>query len=299
MNIQESFYKTLLDNVYDGVYFVDTLRKIIYWNHGAERITGYMASRVLGSLCSDNILVHVDASGKQLCKEDCPLTDTLKDGKMHTADIFLHHSDGHRVPVNVTVSPILDSTGAIVGAVELFRETSAIIIDPQELEELKNAAFLDPLTGLANRRFMEMKLRASFEELLRHGISFGVLYADIDHFKSINDTYGHLIGDAVLKMVGKTFESNVRKSDLACRWGGEEFVLTLTYVNDERLQSLAEKLRMLVERSFLDTDAGRVKVTITMGGAVARTDDTIESLIGKTDQLLYKGKIEGRNRVMF
>ncbi|MHB9027436.1 MAG: GGDEF domain-containing protein [Candidatus Latescibacterota bacterium] len=299
MECQEDFYKALLDNIYDGVYFVDTERRITYWNRGAERITGYPASRVIGSACFDNIMVHVDESGKQICLEGCPLAETISDGESHTANIYLHHSEGHRVPVNVAVSPIRNSSGTVIGAVEIFRENQNGNLDPQLLQELKNAALLDPLTGLANRRFLEMKINACFEEFRRHGIPFGILFADIDRFKSINDTFGHLTGDAVLRMVGKTLEANIRKSDLVGRWGGEEFILVVTYVNEEQIINLSEKVRMLVEQSFLDTDSGRVDVTITIGATLALRNDTAESLIGRADRLLYTGKTEGRNRVMY
>lgn len=298
MKIKADFYKTLLDNIYDGVYFVDSTRKIIYWNKGAERITGYSAHRVIGSHCYDNLLMHSDSMGKLLCEDGCPLSESLVDGEQHTADVYLHHHDGQRVPVSVTTSPIRDSDGKIIGAVEIFRENSSGGIDPQMIQELKNAALLDSLTGLANRRFLDMKMNSNLEDIRRHNISFGVLFADIDHFKAINDTYGHSIGDAVLKMVGKTLEGNVRKSDMAGRWGGEEFVLVLSFVTEEKLRKVAEKLRMLVENNFLDTDAGRIRVTITMGGALVRKDDTIESILDKVDKLMYEGKTSGRNRVM-
>jgi diguanylate cyclase (GGDEF)-like protein len=115
----------------------------------------------------------------------------------------------------------------------------------------------------------------------------------------INDTFGHLTGDAVLKMVGKTLQTNIRMSDLAGRWGGEEYVLIITYVNEEQIIQLAEKVRKLVEQSFIDTDSGRIRVTITLGATLVRRGDTMEALIERADQLLYAGKKEGRNRVMY
>jgi diguanylate cyclase (GGDEF)-like protein/PAS domain S-box-containing protein len=299
MECQEDFYKALLDSIQDGIYFVDTERTITYWNRGAERITGYPASLVTGSSCAHNILVHVDSEGRQLCLEGCPLARTISDGEPRTAEVFFHHRDGHRVPVAVAVSPIRNAEGTVIGAVEIFHENRNGNIDPQVLQELKNAALLDPLTGLANRRFLEMKISACFEEFYRHGVHFGILFADIDRFKSINDTFGHLHGDAVLKMVGKTLDSNIRKSDLAGRWGGEEFILVVTYVSEKQMRVLAEKIRMLVEQSFLVIGSDRVAVTITIGATLALREDTPESLLERADRLLYAGKTAGRNRVMY
>ncbi|MBZ0156918.1 MAG: sensor domain-containing diguanylate cyclase [Alphaproteobacteria bacterium] len=289
-------YKDLLDNLYEGVYFVDTGRKITYWNKGAERISGYSASEVVGSRCADNILVHIDERGKELCKHGCPLVSAMLNGKSHCEDrVYLHHKSGHRVPVAVSVSTIRDPGGTAVGAIEVFRDTDSRTLDPQLIEDLKRAALLDTLTGLPNRRYIEMKLSASFEELRRHGIPFGVLFADIDHFKRINDTYGHSAGDNVLKMVGSTLHGNMRAYDMVGRWGGEEFIAVVSHVDRDQLLVVADKLRSLVEHSFLSHGDIVIRVTATMGATLARPDDTQESLLERADRLLYRGKSCGRN----
>jgi len=102
VNEQDGFYRTLLGNLYDGVYFVNRDCRITYWNSGAESIAGYSRSEVVGSRCSDNVLMHVDEDGQCLCQGlMCPLEETMSDGKSRTAEVFLHHRNGHRVPVRV------------------------------------------------------------------------------------------------------------------------------------------------------------------------------------------------------
>ncbi|HEY6837725.1 MAG TPA: PAS domain S-box protein, partial [Geobacteraceae bacterium] len=123
------FFRKLLDNLYDGVYFVDRDRLITYWNKGAERISGYTAEEVMGKSCKDSLLVHMDDKGTILCLAGCPLAATMEDRKERRAEVYLHHKDGHRVPVVVRVAPIPDRAGKIIGAVEIFSENSTRMAD--------------------------------------------------------------------------------------------------------------------------------------------------------------------------
>lgn len=298
MNAQENFYKKLLDNIGEGVYFVDLNRTITYWSKGAEQITGFSSEEVTGSNCSNNILVHVDEKGKFLCTDTCPLLQTTRDGMASQLNVYLHHKDGRRLPVSIKASPIRDENGSIIGAVEIFRTTSAPASDSDYMEELRRAALIDSLTEIGNRRYLEMKLNSSYEELQRYGIGFGVIMADIDFFKRVNDTYGHQAGDRVLKMVAGTLSANVRTCDLVGRWGGEEFMIVVTHVDTHILGVLAEKLRMLVERSFVDVAGEDIRVTISLGAALAMPGEVTEAVIQRADSMLYQAKESGRNRAV-
>src|SRR5512139_2403015 len=99
-------YKSLLDNLYDGVYLVDRERRINYWNRGAERITGYKVVEAVGRNCHENFLRHVDAQGNQLCLVGCPLSATMADGEPRSEQVYLLHKNGHRVPVLVRAAPM-------------------------------------------------------------------------------------------------------------------------------------------------------------------------------------------------
>lgn len=294
----DSFYRQLLDNILDGVYFVDLNRTITFWNKGAERITGFAAEEVLGSGCRDNILVHVDEDGNELCSTACPLMMSASEGKPDHAQVYLHHKDGHRIAVSVQASPVRDHDGAVIGAIEIFREAVAQPIDALEFEELQRLALLDPLTETSNRRYLEMKLQAELDKFKQFGIGVGVIFADVDHFKTFNDTYGHALGDDVLRMVARTLQKNVRSTDLSGRWGGEEFLIIVTHTNQSRLEQLADKLRRLVESCFILHLDQRLTVTISAGVAVATSQDSPETLLARADELLYTAKRTGRNRIM-
>ena len=151
--LEPTFHKDLLDHIADGVYFVDRDRTIIYWNHGATKLTGYSADGVVGKRCQDDLLCHVDCHGKNLCHDGCPLTATISDGKGHMATVFLRHKQGRRVPVWVRVQPLFDADGRIVGGVEIFSDDTAQAEAHRTIEELEKIAFLDQLTALPNRRY--------------------------------------------------------------------------------------------------------------------------------------------------
>lgn len=297
MTPSEDLYRTIVENMHDGLYFVDRERRITYWNRGAERITGYSAAEVVGTSCADNILVHVDALGRQLCQGSCPLIAAMADGAAHEAEVFLHHKQGHRLPVWVRTSPLLDADGGFHGAIELFTETGSREALLAQVEELKKLALLDALTGLPNRRHLEAQLHARLEELRRSRIGFGLLFMDIDHFKQFNDRYGHDVGDQVLTVTANTLALSVRPFDTVCRWGGEEFAGIFPHTDAETLRGIAERLRILAAHSRVHTGGGVLTVTVSIGGTVARAGDVPATLVKRADELMYASKTGGRNRV--
>lgn len=293
----QTFFRQLLDNLYDGVYFVDRSMVINYWNKGAERISGFSASEMVGSCCTDNILTHMDNKGHLLCLDGCPLSATMEDGKERQAEVYLQHKDGHRVPVLVRVSPIRNKKGETTGAVEIFSDNSSRIADLQKIEELRRLALLDPLTSLANRRYLEITLRSRLEELARFDWKFGVLFIDIDNFKSVNDVYGHETGDEALKVMSKSMSGCCRVFDMVGRWGGEEFVAIIMHVGKEDIRTTAERFRRVIEHSVLTIDGKRLNLTVSIGATEAIADDTAVTLIKRADDLMYRSKVAGKNCV--
>ena len=299
-DISQNFYENLLDNLYDGVYFVNREREITFWNKAAEKITGFTKAEVLGKRCADNLLRHVDDRGNSLCEGDCPLSYTLRDGQLRSASVFLHHKNGYRLPVAIGVAPITDHRQKIIGAVEIFRDDSATIAALEKLKELEDLAYLDGLTKIANRTYLETFIVAKFNELQRLGWSFGAIFVDVDQFKPVNDTFGHQTGDMVLKMVAQTLLKNCRSFDLVGRWGGEEFLCVISKLKDaDQIMIIAERLRALVESSWVSLADCSLHVTISLGVTLARLQDTPETLIQRADDLMYRSKVAGRNRLTY
>ena len=297
MAIETEFFRSLLENFYDGVYFVDRDRCITYWNKGAERISGYTAAEAIGTHCYNQLLNHIDDDGTCLCHGACPLAQTIVDGRSREAEIYLHHKAGHRVPVLVRVAPIVDPDGAVIGAIEVFSDNSAKMAALNRVQDLEKVAYVDQLTGLANRALTEITVRSRIDELSRYGWPFGVLFIDIDRFKQVNDRLGHEAGDAVLRAVANTLRGAARTFDLVGRWGGEEFVAILANTDGEKLRSIGERFRVLVEGSAVTAAGTESVVTVSIGGTQADAADTAETLVARADAFMYASKEAGRNRV--
>ena len=287
-----------LDNLTDGVYGVDRERTILHWNKGAERISGFTADEIVGRRCFENILKHIDHAGCGLCTGACPLSRCMAEGAGAAQEIYLHHKLGHRVPVSVSTLPRRNARGEITGALEIFTDRSSLSAAQERINQLEALAYLDPLTGLANRRYTEIFLRARLSELKRYRWSLGVVFMDVDDFKSVNDRHGHDRGDRLLHTLGLTLSSNARHYDLVGRWGGEEFLAVLVNVDQNMLASIAEKLRLLAEQSALREDGDMLTATISCGAVMAHSDDTMDSLVKRADALMYRAKGAGGNRVV-
>jgi len=166
-------------------------------------------------------------------------------------------------------------------------------------DRLQRLAALDPLTGVYNRRFGLVRLHEEFGRAVRANTPVGILMLDIDHFKAVNDTYGHLVGDRLLKSICAIARSSLREGDVLLRYGGEEFLAVLPAASAEDLRLVGERLRRAVEDSALSDGAKTVRVTLSVGGA-AYPNQNVESeevLIRLADEALYRAKDSGRNRV--
>ncbi|MCY3020982.1 MAG: sensor domain-containing diguanylate cyclase [Planctomycetota bacterium] len=298
MRIAGTFFRELADELYEGVYFLDRDRTITYWNGGAERISGFAADEVIGRRCAQGILMHVDERGRCLCRSRvCPAAKAMRDERPHEAELYIHHRDGHRVPVVARTAPVRDKRGRVVGAVEVFRERYSRTSLEERIRVLEEQAQLDELTSIGNRRYGQNQLQVSLNELRRTGLPCGVLMLDVDHFKDVNDRHGHVAGDRVLRLVANTLAVNVRSFDHVARWGGDEFLVILINVRRQSLRAAAEKLRALVASSRAAGPAGAIHVAVSIGATLCRKDDTPAAILGRADTLLYRSKKSGRDRV--
>jgi diguanylate cyclase (GGDEF)-like protein/PAS domain S-box-containing protein len=292
----DELLRQLLDQLFDGVYFVNGERRITHWNAGAERITGYTAAEVVGQHCHDGLLCHVDEDGNSLCDTLCGLQQALVDGSPTERLAFLKHSHGHRIPVLVRTAVLRDAEGGVTGALEVFSDDSRATDLLERAREAERLAQVDPLTGLANRRAIDRR----WDELsagVTADHTFGVILLDIDYFKRFNDQHGHAMGDSVLRTVAQTLVENLRRVDLAGRWGGEEFIVLLPDATETLLVRVAERLRTMIARSTVTGTDGPLAVTASFGLTLVAQGDTRESVMARVDGLLYQSKHAGRHRI--
>ena len=293
-------HATVVENLYDGVYYVDRRRTITYWNPAAERISGFDAASVVGHRCFDDILGHVDEEGHRLCTQGCPLVRSMAQRRGVEAEVFLHHRDGHRVPVHVRCQPIRDARGEVVGAIEIFNEDGTYRETLRRIEALERLSSTDELTRIANRRGAELSLRARLQDMEDAGWPLGVLLADIDRFKEFNDEHGHAVGDDVLRVVARSMTGSLRESDFAARWGGEEFLILTAASDRQQIERLGERIRTLISASTVtDANGCRLSVTLSLGATLAVPGDTVGTLVGRADHAMYESKSRGRDSVTF
>ncbi len=178
------------------------------------------------------------------------------------------------------------------------------LVDEQEeraLQKVYESSVKDGLTGTWNRKYLDERLRGEVAYAIRHGSPLAVVIADIDHFKKVNDTYGHLVGDEVLKATAATMRAALRTEDLLARYGGEEFVVVARAVELNSAAQLAERLRILTERRPVAVDGHTIARTVSAGVATLACcggERSVERLLGIADERLYRAKEAGRNRVV-
>lgn len=285
----------LFEHLKDGVYIVDDTRKMIYFNPKAEMISGYKKEDIIGKYCYDNILNHIDDAGTKLCLFGCPLKATIDKQEVNEAEVYLHHKDGHRVKVRVKTIPI--TIDGVRYGVELFNDLTDVTDSTlvKALVEEKVMSRKDELTTLKNRRYLSELLKGTTKIKEKN---HAVLFIDIDDFRQFNNIYGHEVGDQVLKQVSKTIIKNIRTSDIALRYGGEELLVILHQVTEEDALSIANKLRILIKASHVKKERENIAVTVSIGVSLFNQQSQLKKAIKSADMAMLTAKKQGKNQVV-
>jgi diguanylate cyclase (GGDEF)-like protein/PAS domain S-box-containing protein len=286
-------HKALLDQLEEGVCIVDRDHRILFWNSGAGRISGYLAHEVAGQFSHGDLLMHYDDDAGLASGQESPLTAVMQDGKPHDSMVFLRHREGHRILVSVQSRPVRDANGASIGAIEVFDE---VVAPRRHVHELEEFGCADPSTRAANRRYGEMTLRHALEALDVFGVPFGWLRVGLDGAKDLDRGFGHGMVDAAVKMIAATLDRNLGSLDVLTRWEPAEFRLEVNGCSRSQLAGVAERLRLLVRASSLDWWGDRLRVTVSVGGATAEAGDTIESLETRVAEVYYGCQASGGDR---
>ena len=273
----------------DAIYIVDKNRKIVYFNQAAENLTGFKAEEIIGKHCYDNVLNHVDELGTKLCINGCPLLDSIKNNIVNDSKIYFHHKDGYRVPINVKTIPyVIDNE--VLGAIEVFNSLSKLVINEQYVADC--LTLIDPLTGLLNRYFLKNNLK----DILKNNNNYALLFLDIDNFKSVNDQYGHLYGDEILKIIANTIIANIGPTDYPIRFGGDEILILLNVENSNQAKEKALSLMTLINSS--EERSKKYRPNVTIGVTMLKKNDSINDAIERADKAMYEGKKCGKNCVI-
>jgi len=278
-------FRSVLEGLQLGVYIVDRDRKVLFWNEGAEKITGYLRQDVIGRCCRDDILAHCDNKGTVLCDASaCPLTDAMREGKFRQSDLFVHHKRGHRVPVRAYHMPVRNSRGVIVGAAESFQEQTTF--SPERRKDMEAHGFLDSTTGVGNRNFIEFQLRASLAGLLQSHIPFGVLMVQIDQLAGFKATRGPSAESEITNVVATSLQNAIRDSDFVGRWTEGRFLIILSKCQPNAVAMVAERIKKVASCSGIEWWGDRLSVTVSVGSAIAEAGDTLERLLQRAEKSL-------------
>lgn len=274
-----------LDATSDLVMLTNAKAQIIFVNTAFENATGYPLSDIKYKTAA------ILKSGKHDDAFYAAMYRTLSSGQDFRATFINRRRDGSLFHVEQTISTIFDDDGRPTHHIGVGKDVSRRV---QREQELLRAATKDKLTGLYNRHHGEKTLREACSRAQAGGNSLCLIIADIDHFKRINDTFGHLAGDRVLSDVAGILRAAARSQDTVIRWGGEEFMIVLAdcVIGDAVL--LAERVRTRVH-AHRDSEVG--PLTVSLGIAQLEAGETIDALIARADAALYDAKRAGRNAV--
>lgn len=275
----------LLEEMDGGIYIVDGERRILYWNRGAEKITGYLAQQVIGRPCQSDLLMHCDLEGKVLCGSGCPLAGVIEDGAPREVTVYLRHRDGHRLPVHVRARPLRDSQGHIVGVLELFEPAVAPGRGRLRLETEPPA----PVT----REYAEWELAHALAALRRFGHRAAWVGVELDHAGEWEHRFGPGFLEAAMLRVAETLDANLGSRDLLVRWSRTGFRILLSQPEPLQAAEVGRKLTMLVRASTVPWWGDACTVTVSVAAAEATDEDSVESLEGKVRELLKLCQVHG------
>ncbi|GAB6164319.1 diguanylate cyclase [Thermostilla marina] len=295
--IDDFFRRTVLDSMGDGVLFVDRERRIRYWNHGMESMTGVAAESVCQRFWEPGILGLRNEQGNPIEPEDCPLATALQCGMRAYRRLTLRGRHGRETPVNAQVFPVLRDDNTVLGAAMLVHDASAEISMEQNIETLKDRVTKDPMTQVANRAEFDRTLEVLVSQYRQRNTIFSLIICDIDKFKRINDTFGHQAGDEAIKSLASLLRNHSRPGDLVARYGGEEFVLLCVDCDIGTATRRAEQIRQVLARTPQLMLDGRC-ITASFGVTQVQPGDTAETVLRRADRALLMAKDRGRNMVV-
>ncbi len=307
----EAKYRIVADNTYDWEFWQASDGFYVYVSPACQKTCGYEAVELMENPDIFLNLVYPD---------DLPILERhnfiVNHWLQDEVEFRLIHRDGSLRWISQTCTPVFGQEGEYLGArgsnrditrrkqaeEGLLNANEQLTLRVQQVEhlqtELREQALHDPLTGLYNRRYLDQSLKHIYAWAKREEKPFSIIVADIDHFKTFNDTYGHQLGDRFLSKIAQTLQHGMRGMDVICRFGGEEFVMVLPGASPEAAGRRAEELRLKCAEVRIQHEKQELKATLSFGVAAYPAHSLeMEQLIRKADQAMYNSKENGRNFV--
>ncbi len=293
--IFENVFKSLVDNTNDVIMVMDSTPLeeggpfIVYVNPAFERLLGYTTDEVVGQ--NPKVLQGPDTD--DTTREN--IREAMASGERIRTQILNYTKDGHPLWMDINIVPIFNEQGQLAYFAAIERDLTEHKMLQARLEIL---ASTDALTGLPNRQAFTGRANKEFSRSNRYSRPLSLIMIDVDHFKSINDQYGHAAGDHVLTNVGRILGDGLRDSDVLARIGGEEFVLLLPDTPMTNAEYVAERMRLGLEVTPIKYQDLELTITASFGvAAISPQDETLDQMLARADQAMYEAKNKGRNQV--
>jgi diguanylate cyclase (GGDEF)-like protein/PAS domain S-box-containing protein len=291
---ESDLYRDIMESLPTGLCVVDQNKKIVLWSDGAERITGHLRHEVIGRSCVSEPLLHCDQPGCEFCNEECPLARAMKTAQPTEATGLVQHKSGHEIPLRMQAVPIHNRRGSVVGAVEVFEELQPAT-GHKDADGRSLPICVDAVTDVATRAMMHSHLRESFATFLEDQIPFVILLfrlEGLDHFRA---ALGTEAASSLLRVVARTLESVLWKTDYVGRWAEDEFLVILNGRSDEMVRSVCDRMRHMLANDAIEWWGERRSLPVSIAQATAQPADTAESLLDRAQKAL-DGASEWRTR---
>lgn len=290
-------YLYAIESLYDGFHLIDCERRFCVWNRGAERLVGRSASEMLGHEWTPDLFGKgvVAANDDSVDRRISTVDDALVREKMTIYRMTLPQKNDESISLELQTVPLIDAKGRLHGVAEIARNLSRQSRSI-ELSQLKLQASRDALTSVANRGELERQLKLLGDAYRdKKTEPYCVIFADADHFKRVNDTFGHQVGDRVLVDLARHFCEETYSGEIVGRYGGEEFVILCPATDLEHAVRRAERLRCSLKVAMVGGD-DRLNISCSFGVAQVEPQDTTETVLKRADRALYEAKASGRDR---
>jgi diguanylate cyclase (GGDEF)-like protein/PAS domain S-box-containing protein len=285
--------QVILQTSKDAVVIIDEKGVIESFNHAAEDIFGYSAEEAIGQN------VSMLAASPHREQHDAYIGRYLETGKPHIIGLGREvegcRKDGSIVPISLNISEFV--IGGKRGFTGVIRDLTQLKHTEAELWTMTKLAGTDALTGVMSRHALVERLGGLITSANRYQRPFSIAMADIDHFKRVNDEYGHQAGDIVLRLIAAAFHDALRDTDYIGRYGGEEFLFLMPEITLDQAEATLQRIRSSIADMDIDIGQQTIRITFSAGVAEYQPGESLDQLIGRVDQALYRAKREGRNRI--
>jgi PAS domain S-box-containing protein/diguanylate cyclase (GGDEF)-like protein len=283
MDLQDpNLLRSILDSLLTGVYLVGREGKILFWNDGAERITGFRRHEVIGRSCRENILLHCNQQRCNLCGVACPLTGAMHEGKAGDARVYFRHKAGHQVPVHVRTVPVRNPQGLIVGIAESFDEQMAAETDHGRLN-LAAHGCLDVITGVMNQALTRSYVREHLAFFAEYDLPFGILSIRIEALEQFRAAHGREAADDSLHVVAETMKRTLGTAGFLGRWIDDQFLAIVPNCTSTQLNQTGDSIQVSINSSEIRWWGDLLSVTVSVGRAMVDAGDNVESLLHRAE----------------